>query len=138
MRSYAEVDFIWINRDQLHFEWFVSLLTRLEREQEIDGGLGHILDMHMYMTSALPKTDMKGLILQLALDIIHETERTDLITGLQTRTQTGRPDFDVLFQRIQANAKGRVTVFFCGSPVLGKTVKHYTHKYGFTFRHETF
>lgn len=28
-----QVDFIWINRDQKHFEWFVSLLTKLELEQ---------------------------------------------------------------------------------------------------------
>lgn len=28
-----QVDFIWINRDQKHFEWFVSLLTKLEMEQ---------------------------------------------------------------------------------------------------------
>ncbi|XP_059171278.1 NADPH oxidase 5-like [Physella acuta] len=133
-----KVDFIWINRDQRHFEWFVSLLSRLEREQEIEGGLGHILDMHMYMTSAPPKTDMKGLILQMALDIVHEKEKTDLITGLQTRTQAGRPDFDLLFRKISKNAKGRVTVFFCGSPLLGKTLKQYSHKYGFVFRHEYF
>uniref|UniRef100_A0A2C9KFB3 NADPH oxidase 5 n=1 Tax=Biomphalaria glabrata TaxID=6526 RepID=A0A2C9KFB3_BIOGL len=133
-----KVDFIWINRDQRHFEWFVNLLSRLEREQEIEGGLGHILDMHMYMTSAPPKTDMKGLGLQLALDLVHEHERTDLITGLQTRTQAGRPDFDLLFRKIRNNAKGRVTVFFCGSPLLGKTLKQCSHKYGFAFRHEYF
>lgn len=28
-----QVDFIWINRDQKYFEWFVSLLTRLEMDQ---------------------------------------------------------------------------------------------------------
>nr|XP_047902157.1 NADPH oxidase 5 [Anser cygnoides] len=28
-----KVDFIWINRDQKHFEWFVSLLAKLELEQ---------------------------------------------------------------------------------------------------------
>lgn len=56
----------------------------------------------MYMTSALPKSDMKGLGLQLALDLVHENERTDLITGLQTRTQTGRPDFDVVRQNSQS------------------------------------
>lgn len=28
-----QVDFIWINRDQKSFEWFVSLLTKLEMDQ---------------------------------------------------------------------------------------------------------
>ena len=50
----------------------------------------------MYMTSAPPKTDMKGLGLQLALDLIHQNEKFDLVTGLQTRTQAGRPDFDLV------------------------------------------
>ena len=27
------MDFIWINRDQRSFEWFVSLLTKLEMDQ---------------------------------------------------------------------------------------------------------
>ena len=30
------------------------------------------LDMHMYITSALQKTDMKAVGLQLALDLLHE------------------------------------------------------------------
>lgn len=36
-----QVDFIWINRDQKAFEWFVSLLTKLELDQadeEPEGG----------------------------------------------------------------------------------------------------
>lgn len=30
------------------------------------------LDMHMYITSALQRTDMKAVGLQLALDLLHE------------------------------------------------------------------
>lgn len=30
------------------------------------------LEMHMYITSALQKTDMKAVGLQLALDLLHE------------------------------------------------------------------
>ena len=46
------------------------------------------------MTSALRKTDMKAIGLQMALDLIHRKENRDLITGLKTRTQTGRPDWE--------------------------------------------
>merc|ERR1712045_595850 len=57
-----KVDFFWINRDQKSFEWFVKLLSQLEIEQsEQDGVMGHFLDMHMYITSALQRTDMKQL-----------------------------------------------------------------------------
>ena len=50
--------------------------------------------MHMYMTSALRKNDVKAIGLQMALDLIHKKEKRDLITGLKTRTQAGRPDWD--------------------------------------------
>ena len=46
------------------------------------------------MTSALKKEDMKALGLQIALELIHEKEDKDLITGLKTRTKPGRPDWD--------------------------------------------
>lgn len=67
------MDFFWINRDQRSFEWFVNLLSQLEIEQAEQGGvLERFLDMHMYITSALQKTDMKAVGLQLALDLLHE------------------------------------------------------------------
>ncbi len=50
--------------------------------------------MHMYMTAALRKTEVKAIGLQMALDLIHKKEKRDLITGLKTRTQAGRPDWD--------------------------------------------
>ena len=71
--EYLQVDFYWINREQKSFEWFVKLLSQLEIEQsEQDGVMGHFLDMHMYITSALQRTDMKAVGLQLALDLLHE------------------------------------------------------------------
>ena len=68
-----QVDFFWINRDQRSFEWFVNLLSQLEIEQaELGGILERFLDMHMYITSALQRTDMKAVGLQLALELLHE------------------------------------------------------------------
>lgn len=88
------MDFFWINRDQKSFEWFVSLLSELEIEQSEHSGFDRFLEMHMYMTSALSKTDMKAIGLQMALDLIHKKEKRDLITGLKTRTQAGRPNWN--------------------------------------------
>ena len=45
------------------------------------------------MTSALSKNDMKAIGLQMALDLLAAKEQRDLITGLRTRTQPGRPDW---------------------------------------------
>ena len=66
------MDFFWINRDQRSFEWFVHLLSQLELEQaELSGLMDRFLDLHLYITSALKKTDMKAVGLQMALDLIY-------------------------------------------------------------------
>ena len=66
------MDFFWINRDQRSFEWFVHFLSQLELEQaELSGLMDRFLDLHLYITSALKKTDMKAVGLQMALDLIY-------------------------------------------------------------------
>ncbi|PKK27754.1 NADPH oxidase, EF-hand calcium binding domain 5 [Columba livia] len=133
-----KVDFIWINRDQKHFEWFVSLLTKLEMEQAEQEPGGRFLEMHMYMTSALGKNDMKGVGLQLALDLLATKEQRDLITGLRTRTQPGRPDWSKVFGKVAEEKKGKVQVFFCGSPALAKVIRTHCERFGFRFFKENF
>ena len=39
------------------------------------------LDMHMYVTSALQRTDMKAVGLQLALDLLHE-KVSEIVRGM--------------------------------------------------------
>ena len=54
----------------------MNLLSQLEIEQaEMGGAMERFLDMHMYITSALQKTDMKAVGLQLALDLLHKKVR---------------------------------------------------------------
>ena len=45
----------------------------------------------MFITSALSKNDMKGMALQMAMEMMHKDGGKDVITGLKTRTQPGRP-----------------------------------------------
>jgi len=137
--SLKKVDFFWINRDQKSFEWFVKLLSQLEIEQsEQDGVMGHFLDMHMYITSALQRTDMKAVGLQLALDLLHEKEKRDLVTGLKSRTIAGRPNWNKVFTQVREQRKGRVTVFYCGNPSLAKIVRKKCNEFKFIFRKEVF
>merc|ERR1739848_592123 len=132
-----KVDFFWINRDQKSFEWFVKLLSQLEIEQsEQDGVMSRFLDMHMYVTSALQRTDMKAVGLQLALDLLHEKEKRDLVTGLKSRTNAGRPNWNKVFTKIKEQRKGKVTVFFCGNTSLGRTLKLKAEEFGFKFKKE--
>ena len=68
-----KVDFFWINRDQKSFEWFFKLLNQLEEEQEADeAGRHKFLDIHMYLTAALQKTDMRAIALQTAIEVLHK------------------------------------------------------------------
>ncbi|XP_006758449.1 PREDICTED: NADPH oxidase 5 [Myotis davidii] len=133
-----KVDFIWINRDQRSFEWFVSLLTKLEMDQAEEPQEGRFLELHMYMTSALGKNDMKAIGLQMALDLVAKKEKKDSITGLQTRTQPGRPDWRKVFQKVAAEKKGKVQVFFCGSPALAKVLRVHCEQFSFRFFQENF
>nr|XP_054749918.1 NADPH oxidase 5-like [Lytechinus pictus] len=137
MMRLKKVDFIWINRNQNAFEWFVSLLTQLEMEQAQEP-FDRFLELHMYMTSAMAKNDMKGIGLQMALDIMHKKGHRDLITGLKTRTQPGRPDWNKIFTQIAREKKGKVQVFFCGSPTLAKVIKKSCEKFNFSFHKENF
>ncbi|KAI9532682.1 hypothetical protein NQZ68_030624, partial [Dissostichus eleginoides] len=133
-----KVDFIWINRDQKSFEWFVSLLTNMEMDQADEEPEGRFLEMHMYMTSALSKNDMKAIGLQMALDLLAKKEKRDSITGLRTRTQPGRPEWAKVFQKISEENKGKVHVFYCGSPALAKLIKAQCERFAFNFYKENF
>ncbi|NWR81311.1 NOX5 oxidase, partial [Centropus unirufus] len=132
------VDFIWINRDQKNFEWFVSLLARLEMEQAEQEPGGRFLEMHLYMTSALSKNDVKAIGLQVALDLLAAKEHRDSITGLRTRTQPGRPDWSKVFGKVAEEKRGKVQVFFCGSPALAKVIRGHCEHFGFRFFKEHF
>ena len=43
------------------------------------------LDMHMYITSALQKTDMKAVGLQLALELLHQKVRWQLLEKVKSK-----------------------------------------------------
>ena len=108
-------------------------------EQAEQGGeLERFLDMHMYLTSALQRTDMKAVVLQLALKLVHQQERRDLVTGLRARTHAGRPNWDRMFAKLREERKGQVTVFYCGNPALARALKTKCDQFGFRFRKEIF
>merc|ERR1712079_642662 len=62
----------------------------------------------------------------------------DLVTGLKSRTNAGRPNWNKVFAKIREQKVGKITVFFCGNPTLGKMLKAKCDEFGFTFRKEVF
>jgi len=139
-----KLDFIWINRDRKSFEWFLDLLRKLEQESEKISKSHKMkegekfLDIHMYMTCALKKEDVKAVALQMALELMHKRDNRDIQTGLQARMKPGRPDWKEVFTEIDARKKGKVEVFFCGSPFLGNAIHAQCDKFGFKYKSEKF
>lgn len=81
----------------------MGLLNKIEKEQidvafEEGKDLEKVIDITLYMTAAKAKTDIRGAGLQMALSIIHRRDKKDLITGLSTRTQAGRPNWNEVYQ----------------------------------------
>ncbi|XP_064645176.1 NADPH oxidase 5-like [Lineus longissimus] len=140
INTLKKVDFIWINRDQQAFEWFTSLLTQLEKELMVleDDESNRFLEMQMYMTRAVKRNDMTGVGLHMALELLHEKESRDVLTGLKTRTQPGRPKWNKVFKELSKANRGRVKVFFCGSPAIAKELKKQCQYYNFEFSQEHF
>ena len=67
------MDFFWINRDQVSFEWFIYLLNELELEQAEKGGeMERFLDLHLYMTAMKDIESLEALGLQMALDSAYD------------------------------------------------------------------
>ena len=65
-------------------------------------------------------------------------EKRDLVTGLKSRTNAGRPNWNKVFTKIREQKRGKVTVFFCGNSSLGRTLKLKCDEFGFTFKKEVF
>ena len=63
--------------------------------------------MYIYITSALQRNDVKAVGLQMALDLIYKERNIDLTTGLKTRTQAGRPNWDKVREGKGGRGRGR-------------------------------
>ena len=124
--------FFWLNRDAYSFEWFAQLLAALEREDTRD-----MLDMHLCMTGARSGVATFGL--EIAREVMHAAGRSDVVTGLRTKTHFGQPDWQTMLGLIAAEHKGeRVDVFYCGPPALASKIKPICQKLDMTFREEKF
>ena len=78
----------------------MSLLAQLELEGNQDESFDKFLEMQMYMTAARGKNDMIGLGLQIAMEILYKKDHRDVLTGLKTRTQPGRPKWHEVGQEL--------------------------------------
>lgn len=104
-----KVYFYWISRDKNAFEWFSDILAALEEEN-----VGNFLEIHTYLTGRFTLEEIKS--------ISHGAARgEDQITGLQSSTHFGRPNWKQIFDGLAEKHKGQeIGVFFCGPSILSK------------------
>ncbi|KAI0826184.1 NADPH oxidase [Irpex lacteus] len=115
----SKVYFTWVIRDFGTAEWFHSLLQAIE-EQDTQNRI----EINIYLTAKIKEDDMNNIIVQ---DVGAEK---DAITSLRAPTHFGRPNWDRVFSSIaEKHPDSDVGVFFCGPPVLSKTLHVSCNKY---------
>jgi len=144
VQSLQKVDFFWINRDQKSFEWFLNLLIDIENEQDQckshhdtsnlpENLKQRFLDFHLYFTQMQTRNDMRAVGMHLAMDLLYSKKGKDVMNGLKTKTNAGRPNWDKIFRKLQEQNKGKVTVFYCGNPAVAKILRSKCEEFQFEF-----
>jgi len=127
-----KVYFYWVSRDKNSFEWFNEVLSALEHDNS-----NQFLEICTYLTGQLSVDEIRTVIYGL-------DSETDQITGLQSPTYFGRPNWDQIFQEKEQKHSGKtVGVFLCGPPALSKQLAHFCTKWTrnnttFVFKKENF
>jgi hypothetical protein len=109
--------FYWISRDKGAFEWFSELLSALEEEN-----INNFLEIKTFLTGALRPDEIRN--------VMYGDDEADAITGLESRTQFGRPNWPEIFEemsRIHPGAK--IGVFFCGPAVIAAELLRCSRKF---------
>ena len=128
----AKAHFFWLNKDQYSFEWFAALLGELEEEDT-----KQLLQIHLCMTAG--RADTTALGVEIARQVMHESGKDDIVTGLRTHTHMGQPDWErMLYLSREEHAPEKVDVYFCGPPGLGAKIRPICTRLGMTFREERF
>jgi NADPH oxidase 5 len=77
--------------------------------------------------------------LELAREVMHDSGRSDFITGLRSKTHLGHPDWEAMLGAIAARHQPNpVDVFYCGPRGLAKKLEPICHRMGMRFREERF
>ncbi|CAF1361000.1 unnamed protein product [Rotaria magnacalcarata] len=145
-RHLQKVDFIWVNRNQKNFEWFLNLLRQFEEEQKayLDSNPEEkrFLDIHLFFTEIKNDENIENLPLDLVRNIYTQRVGQDIFTSLQTKTQIGRPNWNNLFRGLisgeNASIPSDVNVFFCGLSTMGDVVHEHCNTFKFNFFKEEF
>lgn len=140
-RRLRRVEFIWVCRDTMSFEWFQTLLSSLESQSVDDAANGagsEFLRIHSYLTQRLDVDTAANIYLNsVGMPL-------DPLTELRSRTNFGRPDFRRLFGAMSdglrdgtylndvlhgskgggaSRKKAEIGVYFCGPNTAAREIR---------------
>eukprot|EP00004_Rigifila_ramosa_P028510 TRINITY_DN96_c0_g1_i1.p1 TRINITY_DN96_c0_g1~~TRINITY_DN96_c0_g1_i1.p1 ORF type:complete len:559 (-),score=135.11 TRINITY_DN96_c0_g1_i1:111-1748(-) len=118
--------FVWSARERGAFAWFAGLLAEFEVEEKAG-----FLEVMTFLTAPMKQDDIRKIVYD-------DSEKGDAVTGLETATNFGRPNFDQILRRVSSENKGEtIGVFFCGPRALANdirdTCRHLHAELGTTF-----
>ncbi|MCA0891825.1 ferric reductase-like transmembrane domain-containing protein [Microbulbifer agarilyticus] len=124
--------FHWLNRSQRSYSWFIDLIHQAEAK------LGNSrFNATIHLTRL--RLNLSNLLLQIAFNAYWGNHKKDALTGLQARTQTGRPDWSQVFSKLRdEHPKTPVHIYFCGPKPLGKELRKEALRQGLLFHEEQF
>ncbi|MEQ8828841.1 MAG: EF-hand domain-containing protein [Alphaproteobacteria bacterium] len=132
-RELQKVYFIWMNRDQQAFEWFVELMAELEDDPETRD----LIDLRVYLTGL--RAELTSASLTVAMEVYHKEVGRDLLTGLRAPTRLSRPNWRAVFSEIRAaHPESDVDVFFCGPEGLSRVLARESGRVDFGYKKENF
>ncbi|UJR12461.1 hypothetical protein I4U23_016637 [Adineta vaga] len=145
-RLLKKIDFIWVNRNHKNFEWFLHLLYEFECEQEtylnVNINEQPFLDIHLYFTGLKSDNNTNDNPVDPITNIWTDIAGHDVYERLKSKTHLGRPKWDELFQSLTSGENvsltSDVSVFFCGPPSMGTTIRTSCIKYRFRYYEEKF
>jgi hypothetical protein len=123
------VDFHWLVREKNHLLWFSDLLNRaVDFSSNTPQGT---LDLNIHTHITMKRRKISTHVFLYLLDAYRTpTVRVSALTGLRSRSDFGRPDFETILGNFHDDvakdigegaspAGEKIGVFFCGSPVIG-------------------
>jgi hypothetical protein len=123
------VDFHWLVREKNHLLWFSDLLNRaVDFSSNTPRGT---LDLNIHTHITMKRSKVSTHVFLYLFDAYRTpTVRVSALTGLRSRSEFGRPDFESILGKFHDDVsrgitegtlpKGeKIAVFFCGSPVIG-------------------
>ena len=121
-----KIYFFWICPSIDTFEWFGEMLKTLENELSEVHNLKNLLEYKIYFTKGWSTCEAKEIV-------AHKNDMLDLLTGLKSKTNYGRPNFDLFFKELSSSiainndATENIGVFFCGPKELSSQIHSYSN-----------